>query len=138
MRLRVMVFSPDEHLSRRLASQVSELGHEVHSVSQPGYCGVYQGQGCTFDTLCCDAMLVDQQLLSGNPYGYLADLEQKCPGSMANRAVVATQMSPEELIRAISLHCKIMFKPVLNQELDDWFQEVAGRTSADRRLAVLA
>jgi len=82
-------------------------------------------------------MLVDQDLASGSPYSFLADLERKCPGSLPNRALIAKQLTTEELISALSLQCKILFKPVNDRELASWFQEVVERIPEGRRLAEL-
>jgi len=137
MHLRIHVYDSDPQGREALSDYLRELGHETIAAVQPDHCPLYWGHPCSFENACCDAMLVAHHLPEMDALEYLSTLSRECPGAMANKAVVASLLSPEEIIAAIELGCKVLFKPILEKELASWILEVESSTPTGRKLTTV-
>jgi len=137
MQLRIHVFVAEEQERKALCSYLRDLGHEVVAADQPKNCALYRGTPCSFEYGCCDVMVLTQHLPEMDALEYLAALSSGCPGKTDNRAIIASLLSPEEILTAIELGCKVLFKPVLEKELESWLIEVVSRTPSERTLTTL-
>ncbi|PLY12528.1 MAG: hypothetical protein C0624_00625 [Desulfuromonas sp.] len=107
-----------------LAGDLKEAGYEVVVVREPEDCPAYYGKGCHQKRHCSDVLIIEQFLSCGDALSYVSRLSETCPGSMAHVAILAAILSPDDLVKAIELGCKVMFRPVLAQEVVDWFKEI--------------
>ena len=124
MRLKVKLIGSDWAASCQLVTYLRGRGYEVALLEEPEDCPVYHGKNCSRKCSCREVLMIEQYLTTQDALDYVLELSRKCPGSIENVAVFASILSPDELVTAIELGCKVMFKPVLPQEVEKWLVEL--------------
>lgn len=130
MQTKVVLIGCEESEGSLLAEGLQQDGYRVESFYEPEFCAVYAGRECNLPEACSDFLILDQHLPQMEALEHLQRYKQKCPGSISRVALLATILSPDELVGALELGCKVLFKPVKTEEVESWIQEVL---SEDRR-----
>lgn len=135
MRLRVYVFDPLDYERDTLKDYLQKLDHEVVALEEPVHCPVYLERDQTCEKPCCDAMLVEQHLPRKEAMEYFSDLNVRCPLGMSGRVLISSVLSPDDVAKAIGLDCKLLFKPVLFDEVREWSTLLKEQILPDRELS---
>jgi len=131
VRRRIQLIGSDNTDDNPLATHLRGLGYEVLVLEEPEDCPVYHGKSCPLDQPCCDFFIIDQFLTSREVLDYVDELSRKCSCRIGKIALLAAVLSPDELVKAIELGCKVMFKPVLPREVEEWLLEVESGQSRE-------
>jgi hypothetical protein len=129
------VFNPFDYERDTLKEYLQKLGHEVVALEEPVHCPVYLGEGDLCEVPCCDAIVVEQHLPGKDAINYFSDLNARCLIAMGGQVLISSVLSPEDVVKAIGLDCKLLFKPVLFGEVEEWASELSGQVLPERELA---
>jgi len=131
VRRRIRLISSDTSGDNPLAAHLRNLGYAVLVSAEPQDCPVYHAKSCPLTHSCCDFLIIDQFLPSRDVLDYIDELSRKCSCRIGKIALLAALLTPDELVRAIELGCKVMFKPVLPREIEEWLLELEREQSRE-------
>lgn len=125
MTKRVLLIGVEKSEGELLAVHLGKDDYRVECYDEPEFCPVYAGNDCTQTTPCADFLILYHHLRRKEALEHLKMYKSKCPGSMSRVALLASVMSPGELVGALELGCKVLFKPFRVEEVENWIREVS-------------
>ncbi len=141
MELRVIIFEDDRPTRDLLKLVVEKQGHQVLAFPEPTACPLYENDRCDCrqEFPCGDLLITDNQMPRMTGLEFIRRQQERgCKGIAANKAIASSSWTETQWQEAISLGCKIFYKPLSLVALSTWIQERAATIPADRRLADLS
>ena len=127
LRLRVFIVDMNNAMRDSLAIHVESLGHVVVVASSMSTCPHYhsEGQRCSQDTSCGDAMILGQELTSIKGIDFIERrIIGGCKGVAANNALICRPWSYGEEKRLEALGCRFFETPLQLKDISNWLKEV--------------
>ncbi|PLX81346.1 MAG: hypothetical protein C0614_06720 [Desulfuromonas sp.] len=124
-KLRILIIEDEESIRDSLQWFLEDLGHEVVSTEVPHQCDVYNGQPCTRQKSCTDALIIDQHLPGMLGLDFVEQLtERGCKGIISNMLLVSGDATSVDMQKANALGLSVVQKPMTFDFLEDWLRKV--------------
>jgi len=124
-KLRILIVEDEESIRDSLQWFLEDLGHEVIATSVPDQCDVYQGQPCTREKSCTDALIIDQHLPGILGLDFVEKLKERgCKGIITNMLLVSGDATSVDMDKANTLGLSVVQKPMTFDFLEDWLRKV--------------
>jgi CheY-like chemotaxis protein len=134
-RFRVLVIEDNSEIRSTLRQVLSNLGYEVLTFPEPGFCPLHVAGKCPCPPqhTCADVIISDIDMPHISGFEFVAgQIRKGC--KVKNIALMSGGWSMDELKQAAELDCKAFFKPFDSEELNKWLVECKKMVDPDRKL----
>jgi len=119
----LLIIENEDNVRESLGSYTEKLGYKPILISDPLVCGAANSSGsqCSTKKPCADTLLIDNDCPAIDGLRLIElQLERGCTVNSQRKALMVSTLTDKEHIKASTLGCHVISKPVTFKTLENW------------------